>query len=178
VEYFRPVNIPLIDLTQYFHLLDFNSRVCTQVPLDAVPEELVQLLENRNLTATWVTLFVTPPRQILPPHIDGKPGPEWAKLNYVHNWQGTRMIWYHIKHGALPVRNGILQTGLPYTHYDSKDIRPIATYDMRGPTLVNPAVPHAVINSTPKHRVCLSLALSTKEKKALTLGEAASLLQS
>jgi len=157
-----------VDLTLPFdtdHLRSIAVRDCDltvrhqfRVPREKMDLQIMDLLASHGITISHAEAFVTPPRQLLPIHVDGPELNNIAKLNWQWGAQGSWMMWWKLKNGVQPTQR-MTAIGTRYLTIEARDCIPIYRHQIKQPTLVNVGTPHSIMNMTSEHRWVLSLVL-------------------
>ena len=167
-QFYLPLNLPDIReeiLPEYMEELlrsrgEENKELFLGFTEKTIPSLVTQLFHQLGLTpCTWkINLFTSAPLEKQTIHLDGDPAyPEKFRpfaINWV--WGGrTVMEWYTLKTNTLP--DPIEWQEFRYITFDGVDNLLLAQKaTLTGPTLVNIAYPHRVINASKERRFCFS----------------------
>lgn len=119
-------------------------------------------LDERGISLSHAEVFYTPPRALLPIHVDGPELSDITKLNWCWGGVGSKMLWWKLKKGIEPIMK-FTGIGTRYLTMAASDCVTVAQHVIKSPTLVNVGQPHSVFNMGPEGRWVLSLVLQNKE---------------
>lgn len=88
--------IPNVDFTQWniesvSEWAQFHKTLTLE---DLNNSNLIQMLENLNMSSGWIEVFCTPPNSSGVIHSDSPIGEEWSKLIFQYTAPGSKMRWW------------------------------------------------------------------------------------
>ena len=119
-----------------------------------IHKQAIELLLDHNITITSVELFYRRPNPnygIV--HVDNEGYSDRLNINWVIGGDDSVMGWF------APVNDNpgyvtVGDTGAPPRRWDFKDVELIHSAEIKQPSLIQSAVPHAILN-TKKQRWCV-----------------------
>jgi hypothetical protein len=154
-----PFETDMLDLAR--RECDLKKRQHFMVMPETIPAKVLQFLDARGITLTHGEAFFTPPRELLPLHVDGPVINDLTKLNWCWGAWGSKMFWWKLKKGIEPEAK-VTKIGTRYLTMQAKDCVPVHSAQIGQPTLVNVGQPHSIMNMTTEGRWVLSLVLWDK----------------
>jgi hypothetical protein len=122
-----------------------------------ISPEIANWADENNLIINNCHLFAGPPKKNSIIHSDGPEGENQFGINWVLSGRDSYMSWYQV--------NTVKETeynfsNSPYRKWDDDECTEIDRYKIDGPTLINAASPHRIVNNSNEHRWTVSLRFS------------------
>jgi len=182
MKYFRHLKLPFeFDLSD-LAIFDTDTDKLGYTMLDnsLLDANITDFFKSHGFELISVASFYTPPGGILATHVDLDKLSNICKFNFCYGARGSRMYWYTLKQGYIPVvdlKNNGYYVKSRYALVSHLDIHQsqcvYAASTMIGtPTIVNVGQPHSVINMSKEGRWNLCLMFENKQGQILEIDEA------
>lgn len=122
-----------------------------------ISPEIANWAVENNLTINHCHLFAGPPKENSIIHSDGPEGENQFGINWVLSGYDSYMAWYQVNNLKETEHN---YSGSPYRKWDDSECVEIERCTINGPTLINAAPPHRIVNNSNEHRWTVSLRFS------------------
>ena len=172
-KYCNKINLPFEPLIPEYNIFS-QSEPLVSIDLKYLNPELKNLLNELNVTVTFIECFYRKPYGASGIHVDSFEG-DFVKINWVYNGEGSYTEWFE----PLPNTSSIpmlTNANTPFTLYKPEDVLLVEKQNMQGTYLIQVGIPHRVKNLL-EHRYCLSLVLSDANNRRLSMSSAQLLLK-
>jgi hypothetical protein len=129
--------------------------------------DILKLLIDLHLKFTAKFLFFSKPFESSPIHVDTPGVYDFVKLNFTQGGLNSYMKWYDIRNGDNIIRK--FPEGSNF--YDESEVNFLHSQQLPKLALVQAGVPHNVITG-PEERFTISITLTTKDDKPISIGRA------
>jgi hypothetical protein len=137
--------------------------------------DLVDLIQNLDLTILWSECFFTNPNQFTVIHVDGgidghmSENDDIAKLNFIFDGKDSTMLWYAPKVVNHSITTNSINS--KYIRYSPDQVDLVHEAVVGFPSLVQAGIPHNIKNG-PEGRFCLSLSFCHDSNVPISMSRA------
>lgn len=126
-----------------------------------ISPDIANWAAEHNLTINHCHLFAGPPHENSIIHSDGPEGENQFGINWVLTGHDSYMAWYKT---IVDKDTSFNFSNSPYRWWDESECEEIERSTLQGPTLINAATPHRIVNNSNEYRWTVSLRFSNAFK--------------
>ena len=120
-----------------------------------ISDEIAQWAIDHNLKINNCHIFCGPPNHNSIIHSDGPPNTTQIGINWVLTGLESYMVWYKTTISEQATKTNFSNS--EYRQWSDSEVEEVERCQILGPTLINAAEPHRIINNSNKHRWTISL---------------------